>query len=45
MHNGEADHLIGIKKKDKYTMEVTFDKKKVNYLTGFISGPLLSKNT
>ncbi|EHR86306.1 oligopeptide ABC transporter substrate-binding protein [Staphylococcus epidermidis] len=43
MHNGEADHLIGIKKKDKYTMEVTFDKKKVNYLTGFISGPLLSK--
>ncbi len=43
MHNGDADHLSGIKKKDKYTMEVTFDKKKVNYLTGFISGPLLSK--
>lgn len=43
MHDGKADHISGIKKKDNYTMEVTFDKKKVNYLTGFISGPLLSK--
>ncbi|CQD26328.1 Oligopeptide ABC superfamily ATP binding cassette transporter, binding protein [Staphylococcus capitis] len=43
VHEGKADHISGLKKLDNYTMEVTFDKKKLNYLTGFVGGPLLSK--
>lgn len=43
-HEGKADHISGLKKIDDYTMQVTFDKKQENYLTGFITGPLLSKN-
>ncbi|ADQ77714.1 hypothetical protein HMPREF0772_12252 [Staphylococcus aureus subsp. aureus TCH60] len=43
-HEGKADHINGLKKIDDYTMQVTFDKKQENYLTGFITGPLLSKN-
>lgn len=42
-HEGKADHINGLKKIDDYTMQVTFDKKQENYLTGFITGPLLSK--
>lgn len=42
-HGGKAESISGIKKIDDYTMQVTFDKKKLNYLTGFQSGPLLSK--
>lgn len=42
-HEGKADHISGLKKIDDYTMQVTFDKKQENYLTGFITGPLLSK--
>ncbi len=39
----KTDHISGLKKIDDYTMQVTFDKKQENYLTGFITGPLLSK--
>ncbi|SGR74769.1 Oligopeptide-binding protein oppA [Staphylococcus aureus] len=42
-HEGKTDHISGLKKIDDYTMQVTFDKKQENYLTGFITGPLLSK--
>ncbi|MDU6506791.1 MAG: ABC transporter substrate-binding protein, partial [Staphylococcus sp.] len=42
-HEGQADSISGIKKVDKYTMEVTFKDKKVNYLESFFAGPLLSK--
>ncbi|QDW84991.1 ABC transporter substrate-binding protein [Staphylococcus pasteuri] len=42
-HEGKANSISGIRKIDDYTMEVTFDQKKVNYLTGFPSDALLSK--
>ncbi|HCY2781495.1 TPA: ABC transporter substrate-binding protein [Staphylococcus aureus] len=42
-HEGKTDHISGLKKIDDYTMQVTFDKKQENYLTGFITGHLLSK--
>lgn len=42
-HEGQVDSISGIKKVDKYTMEVTFKDKKVNYLESFFAGPLLSK--
>ena len=38
-HEGQADSISGIKKVDKYTMEVTFKDKKVNYLESFFAGP------